>query len=231
MSIQRLVLAAALSGLLLGLSAQMMPALADPPPPSRLSQLVLNRSTLYLPTRLFLGEENRFILKGKPGSKVMLFISPKSEGFKLPNGLALRVGEDNERLEGTIPEKGVLELTLPVPDEADWAGHALFVDAVMWSQDDYADIIQFQMLDATGRRASDNALMMAKRATASGTSFMPAMPGISAQALQQVTTMSEVLNSGDERKKELIDMGGRNSDSLLDRNSFIQRPGQSQPLK
>lgn len=200
------------------------------PAPSRLNQLMLNKATVFLPSRLTLGEDTRFVFKGKPGNQVILYISPKNEGYTLPNGMALHVGEDFEKLEGTISDKGVLELSLPVPDEPQWEGRYLFVDAITWAADDFSDVQQIQMLDSTGRRTGQNALVMALPAKTGGFSVMPSMPGIPGGALQQLTTTSQIMNSGDDRKKELLDDGTRNSDSLLDRNSFVTRPGLQQNI-
>ncbi|MEB3287581.1 MAG: hypothetical protein VKJ04_08770 [Vampirovibrionales bacterium] len=202
-------------------------------PPSRLSMLSLNHDTIYLPTRLLLGENNRFVIKGKPGSQVMLYVSPKGKGYQLPNGLDLKIGETYESLGGTVPENGVLEINVPVPDEQSWEGHYLFVDAVSWASEDYGDLKQLQLMDSSGRRTSDNALMMMHQGTASNSPFiMPSMPGMPAGAVQQLSQTSQILGSNDERRKQLLDDGDRNTGSILDRNSFITRPGfQTSPLQ
>lgn len=204
---------------------QLTPA-ADNRPVSRLSRLMLNQETMYLPTKLVIGTNNRFLVKGKPGNDVMLYVSPKGDGYKLPNGLALKVGETHESLGGKIPENGILTLEIPVPNEQDWAGHFLFVDAITWTQPDYADVKQIQLLDATGRRTTDNGLLMTPQVrTTGGSLIMPSMPGMPAGALQQLTQTSEILGSNDKRRKDLIYDGDRNPDTILDRNSLLNRNG------
>ena len=198
----------------------------DNRPVSRLSRLMLNQETMYLPTKLIIGTNNRFLIKGKPGSNVMLYVSPKGDGYKLPNGLMLRVGETHESLGDKIPASGILTLEIPVPNEADWAGHFLFVDAITWTQPDYADVKQIQLLDATGRRTTENGLIMTPPSTTAGGAFvMPSMPGMPAGALQQLTQTSQILGSNDQRRKDLIYDGDRNPDTMLDRNSLLNRNG------
>lgn len=207
-------------------SAVTLPATSDNRPVSRLSRMMLNQDTLYLPTRLIIGENNRFLIKGKPGSDVMLYVSPKGDGYKLPNGLAVKVGEMHESLGGKIPESGVLTLEIPVPNEPDWAGHFLFIDAITWTQPDYADVKQIQLLDSTGRRTTDNGLMMSTPASIGGSPLvMPSMPGVPAGALQQLTQTSQILGSNDKRRKDLIYDGERNPDTMLDRNTLLNRSG------
>ncbi len=197
---------------------------------SRLSQLIRQKPDMYLPTRLILGEENRFVFRAKPGSNITLYLSPKGEGFVLPNGLPLFIGEEHESVSGQIPSSGVLELSLPLPDEEDWNGYVLYVDAITWQTPDGSDAERFEWIAHTGSRAESNALVMSKRTRDGGFPIMPAIPGIPTHVFQQLTTMSEAYN-GDERKKELLDTGEINRDTLLDQNSFINRPGGIQPVK
>jgi len=214
--------------LALVLSLNIAPFASAEPPPSRLSQLRLNQSTLYMPARLIIGEENRFTIKGIPGNNVRLLISPQPEGMTLPNGTALRVSEENEKLEGVIPENGVLNLMLPVPNEEAWVGNHLYVDAITWKQEDLSDMAQLQLVDSSGRRATLNALELAKAATRGGSAIMPAIPGMPANLMQQLNTAADAL-TGDERKKSLIYDGTRDQDNLMDRNSLLNRPGSFVP--
>lgn len=219
-------LACLLLGLLLSLNS--ITTASAELPPSRLSQLRLNQSTLYMPSRLIIGEENRFIIKGTPGNKVRLLVSPQPEGMTLPNGTALRVSDEHEVLDGVIPENGVLSLMLPVPNEEQWVGNFLYVDAVTWKAEDSSDMAQLQLVDSTGRRATQNGLELAKASTRGGSAIMPAIPGMPANLMQQLNTAADAL-TGDERKKSLIYDGSRDQDNLMDRNTLINRPGSFTP--
>jgi hypothetical protein len=138
--------------------------------------------------------------------------------------LSLRVGTDAQRLEGVVPEKGVLTLSFPVPDEAGLEGKAVFVDAIVWKQADYSDLQQPTLVDSTGRRTTSNQLSIAKAVElGKGPRLLPNMPGLPGGLLQQVNTLSEIQN-GDSRKRELLeDFADRSPEVLMDQNSFINR--------
>lgn len=191
---------------------------------SRLSQLIKHKPSLYLPNRLLIGEDNHFTVQGPAGSHVVLYISPQPQGVEAPDGQALRVGDDNHQLTGSIPENGVLEMTFPVPAEEELVGKKVYVEAITWKADDYSDLQVFDLVDAAGRKATENHLAFEKPSKGKGALIIPTMPGLSPQILQQMTTFSDI-QKGDKRKRELIDGGNVNKDVIYDRNVFIQRPG------
>lgn len=189
---------------------------------SRLNSLLLRKNDVYLPNRLTLGQEARFVVKAQPGSLVKLFISTQGEGKVLPNDVALRVGEDAQVLSGTVPESGVLELKMDVPKDPGLDGHMIYVDAVAGASED--ELKPIDLVDSTGRRTDQNALpLMAQAEGGSGPSVMPAMPGISPQVFNQLTTMGNIYSQGDSEKKKLLDNGSINRERDIDRNPFVNR--------
>ena len=197
---------------------------------SRLNQLVQKRPMLYLPLRLVLGEENQFTVKAPAGSKVMLYVSPVDGGFITPNGIALRVGDDHEQFYAEVAENGVSQIKVDMPAEEDWEGRELFVDALVWQAEDYSDMQEMQLVDASGRRTNTNALTMVKPSDSKGWGIMPSIPGVNTATLQQLENVSNAVGNGDERKKNLLDDGSINRDTLLDHNSLITRPGAVAPV-
>jgi hypothetical protein len=189
---------------------------------SRLNSLLLRKNDVYLPNRLTLGQEARFIVKATPGSLVKLFVSAQGEGKILPNDVALRVGDDAQELSGIVPENGVLELKMDVPRDPDLEGRIVYVDAVAGTSEE--NLKPINLVDSTGRRTDENALpMMAQVVGGSGPSVMPAMPGVSPQVFNQLTTMGNIYSQGDKEKKDLLDNGDINRDRNIDRNPFINR--------
>ncbi|WP_373532319.1 hypothetical protein [Vampirovibrio sp.] len=189
---------------------------------SRLNNLLLRKNDVYLPNRLTLGQEARFIVKAQPGSLVKLFISAQGQGKILPNDVVLRVGDDAQELSGTVPENGVLELRMDVPKDPNLEGQLVYVDAVSGTSEE--DLRPIDLVDSTGRRTDENALpMMAQVMGGSGPSVMPAMPGVSPQVFNQLTTMGNIYSQGDKEKKDLLDNGTINRDRDVDRNPFINR--------
>ena len=213
---------------LMGL-ALIIPAHAAEKHQSRLGRLVLNRNMLYLPARLVLGEENRFMVKAPPGSRVIMFLSPQPSGFTLPDGQSLRVGSDHEKIQGVVSEKGVLEISLPVPDEKDWIGRKLYVDAVLvppgMGEDAMVSNLEvLQLVSAEGYRTENNALTLTPPADGGHMLVMPSMPGMDPTVINRLQDYSAAMR-GDEKKKQLLDVGDINRNAEIDQNSLINRPG------
>jgi hypothetical protein len=188
---------------------------------SRLNKLLIRKSDLYLPTRLVLGEAGRFVVKAQPGSQVKVFISPKASGYVLPNGVPLRVGEEVQELSGTVPETGVLELMIEMPNQEGLDGKVIYVDAVAGPSDEA--LAPIDLVDSTGRRTDTNTLVITKPAEKGGPMIMPSMPGFDPQMFNRLTTMGDIYTSQDERKKQLLDEGNVDPNRQMDQNPFINR--------
>jgi hypothetical protein len=188
---------------------------------SRLNSLILKKNDVYLPPRLVIGEEARFVIKALPGSHVKLLLSAQNSGYKLSNGKELRVGAQSEELTGVVPENGVLQLQMTMPKDPDAEGKLVYIDAVYGATDD--DLTPMELVDATGRRTANNALAIVKPSDAGGMSILPNMPGVSPQMLNQLTNMTNM--QGD--TKQLLDNGNIDQSRESDRNPFIYRGGQA----
>lgn len=189
---------------------------------SRLNSLLLRKNDVYLPSRLVLGQEARFVVKAAPGSLVKLFVSGKGEGMMLNDETPLRVGADAQVLSGTVPESGVLELKMAVPKDPEMDGQVVYVDAVSGASE--TELKPIDLMDSTGRRTEQNSLTMIKQVAENGPAVMPAMPGLSPQAFKQLTTMSNIYSGqGSADRKQLLDNGTINRDRTIDRNPFINR--------
>ncbi len=198
---------------------------------SRLSGLLLKKSSFYMPGRLVLGQENRFTVKAPPGSQVQIFLSPSGEGKLFADRIPLAVGEDAETLNGTVPETGVLELSLPLPAEDAWEGKVLYVDAVVGKAEDYSDYSRPELIDSTGRKAVSNALVLAKPAEKNQMMVLPAIPGVDTRMFNQITTLTDIYSSDDPRKKQLLMDGNINRDAQIDKSTLMQRTLFSDPSR
>lgn len=189
--------------------------------PSRLGKLLLKRSNLFLPSRLTLGMENRFVIKAQPGSQVRLLLSAEDRGYRLPNGTPLRVGPEYQELTGVIPTSGVLELVIDMPNEEDLHGETVYVEAVVGSSD--ADMAPIDIMDPAGRRADHNALTIAKQASRGGPAILPNLPGMNPQMLQQLSTMGSIYSNDEDPRRQLLDTGDINRELKIDQNPFNNR--------
>jgi hypothetical protein len=188
---------------------------------SRLNSLLVKKTELYLPARLILGEEAKFVVRAQAGDQVKVFLSPKNQGFELADGVLLRVGETPEVLTGVVPQTGVLELKMPIPANEDLNGKVLYIDAAAGPTEQA--LAPLNLIDATGRKAVTNGLVITKRINTSGSPIMPYMPGVSPQLFNQLTTLGDIYTKKDEHRRELLDDGSINQNRGLDRNPFTNR--------
>jgi hypothetical protein len=190
---------------------------------SKLNQQLQAKTRLYLPNRLYVGEGNSLSIQGKPGASVILYASPTNSGAAAPNNMPLSVGTNQQAFRSKIGDNGVATIPLALPPELD--GKTLFMDAVVYTQPDFSDMVRVDVLDAAGQLTANNQVMIVKPNLkgGKGASLMPGMPGMNPQMMQQLQTMSEA--QSDPRKKELMYKGDRDGTRLQDKNSFIPIPG------
>ncbi|MBX9723603.1 MAG: hypothetical protein K2X81_19520, partial [Candidatus Obscuribacterales bacterium] len=103
------------------------------------SRLVTNR--VYLPGKLVIGKPADFVVKARPGSHVAIAMADKDSGAKSIFGHSLRLGADRKLVAaGTIPESGVLTLTMDMPIQGDLIGIPVFFETAIWQKPDFSDI-------------------------------------------------------------------------------------------
>jgi hypothetical protein len=192
---------------------------------SKLNQQLQAKTRLFLPGRLYVGTTNMLTIQGKPGAKVILFVSPAQSGGAAPNGMALNVGDNNQSFTVKVAENGVASAPVTLPDAL--LGKTLFLDAVVYSAEDYGDMAHVDIMDSAGQPTLDNRITVVKlnEKGGKGASLMPALPGMNSQMLQQLQNTSQA--QSDPRKKQLLYDGTRDNNRDLDRNSFIKLPGQT----
>jgi hypothetical protein len=192
---------------------------------SRLNSLLIRKNDIYLPPRLVIGEQARFVVKAAPGSRVKLFLSTQGEGLLLPDGSPLRVGKDAQEVSGTVPDTGVLQLQMDMPKEPELEGQVVYVDAVSGPSED--SLSPMTLVSAAGLRTGENTLTIVKAAEKGGPNIVPNMPGLSPQVFNQLTQLGDIygVNKSDKRK-ELLDNGSINRDRAIDQNPFTQRGAQ-----
>lgn len=192
---------------------------------SRLSNLLVKKTEIYLPSRLIVGEEAKFVVRAQAGDQVKVFLSSHDQGFELADGAQLKVGKQPQMLSGTIPENGVLELKMAIPNDPNLLNKVLYVDAVAGSSED--TLAPLSLIDADGRKATTNAMVISKRISTSGPPIMPTMPGVSPQMFNQLTTLGDIYTKKDAHRQELLDNGDIDKTRQRDNNPFSTRGVQS----
>ena len=96
---------------------------------------------VYLPGKMVIGKSADFVVKGRPGSHVAIAMADKDSGAKPILGRLLRLGPDRKVVGvGTIPESGVLTLTIDMPIQGDLIGLPVFFETAIWQKADFSDL-------------------------------------------------------------------------------------------
>lgn len=96
---------------------------------------------VYLPSKLIIGKTSEFVVKGRAGSHVAIAMADKNSGAKPILGHSLRLGPDRKLVAaGTIPELGVLSLTVDMPIQGDLIGMPVYFETVVWQKEDFSDM-------------------------------------------------------------------------------------------
>lgn len=180
-------------------------------------------SEVFMPSKLVLGKDNKFIVRGKPGSKVSLAVSSSSYGAKPINGLNVRLGETEQTIESIISSTGVVELIYNVPQDETLLGQTKYFEVAVWTKSDFGDISMAKSISASGRETLNNGLkIVLPPETGKRPTFEPTIPGISGDLYKSIKAMKDVQDG--KINPELIDpeFQGTTTDKNKDNNSNVK---------
>lgn len=200
------------------------PFLSQPSHARSLRDLIKRQPELYLPSQIVPGQKASFTVRGKAGQAVKVILSSANEGLTLPDGRELRLGKPSLEATGLIPETGVLELEMAVPENYELFGEYQYVEAITWHPDNAEQVEVAQIIQNSGIPGGDNVIEVNEPADGGYTMVLPGDAGV-ASVLRSIGQMNDV--SGDERKKKLIDDGAINRERQIDRTLGI--PQQATP--
>ncbi|MGD9582015.1 MAG: hypothetical protein AB7V50_11640 [Vampirovibrionia bacterium] len=162
------------------------------PPSSGPSLKVSNRASVYLPSKLIIGQENIFIVKGKAGSKVSLAVSNSNTGAAPLFGNKLRLGKTEETIEDVIPATGVLEIKYNVPQDDSLVDTIKYFEVAIWKKQDYTDMKIAVSISPSGRETNNNGITIAYPPSSGKTpTFAPVMPGIGQDIVRSIEKIKE----------------------------------------
>jgi hypothetical protein len=185
---------------------------------------VMRQAELFLPSQIVLGQEMALTVRAQPNTLIKIFYDFQWQETPVAG---LHLSKDSAMLEGQVPENGVLIFTVKMPLQEALVGRTLYFEAFSQNPSEAALPVQSVVCrNASGVPMSVPSLVVVPPETQrGGPSFMPSMPGLDANMMRQIGTMSSLHQSNDARKLDLIkDQGKINRDSALDRNAFV-RPG------
>ncbi len=184
---------------------------------AKLSDLIKRAPQLFLPSQILPGQTTTFTVKGKPGKQVKLILSDTAVNRELDSGVTLRVGEPVLEKEVTIPETGVVQIPVEIPQNIGEAGQRKFVEAIVWSSPDQSDAEVVQIIESSGNETTENAVMVGAEPDRGNTILVPGDPNL-ANVMRTLDTLSNT--SQDPRKRDLIDSGAINRKRQLDSNLY-----------
>lgn len=138
-----------------------------------------NKAEVYKPSKLLLGGETKFIVKGEPGSKVLLLFSETNNGGEPFGEIKLRIGSVAAKEQGMIDEKGIAELLFSLDGDKTSIGKKLYFEAIIWTKEDFSDAQKARIIEINGQETLNNALVIApspKEKALPG--FNASLPGI-----------------------------------------------------
>lgn len=115
---------------------------------------------VYKPSKLTQGTKTKFIIKAEPGSHVSLVTSDENRGAPIFYGHKLRLGQLINPHEGTVGEKGILEIEIPMPVQKELTGKLLFFEALVWKKPDYSDLKVAKIMGIDGQESDINGVMI-----------------------------------------------------------------------
>jgi len=154
--------------------------------PTKRPSLLIKRDfpMIYKPSKLIIGQENKISIKAEPGSYVSLAYSENNSGAPLFYGHKLRLGTERKTREAVIPENGLLELGLNLPNDKSLEGKTIYLEAVIWKDQDFSDLELAKVIGPNGRETSNNGVIVSlPPKDASRPTFAPAMPGAPAEMM------------------------------------------------
>lgn len=156
--------------------------------------------TVYKPTRLIVGKETKFIIKGFPKSNVSLLMSESNEGAPLFYGQKLNLGADITAKEAVIPENGVLELGIKLPDDKKLEDQVRYFEVAVWKNKDYSDLKLAKIVGPNGQRTGLNKIKIyLPNEDSTRPTFAPVMPGMPVNMIQTMQTIEKIKNGDTEQ--------------------------------
>lgn len=118
---------------------------------------------VYKPAKLIIGDKTAFIVKGKPGTFVVLAFSAEDKGSAPYYGQQLRLGVIADKVEGVIGENGIARLELELPENKDLIGTILYFEALVWKSEDLSDISRAKIVGINGQESFYNGILIDKK--------------------------------------------------------------------
>lgn len=177
-------------------------------PPSEKPQLnVSDKPSVYFPSKLIIGQENIFTVKGKPGCKVSLAVSDSNRGAKPLMGKTLRLGETEQTLEAVIPATGAVEVKYTLPEDPALVNRVKYIEVAIWSNEDFSDMEIATTISPTGRETRNNGISITlPPESGKRPSFAPIMPGVGYELIRSIEHVKQAQDG--KINPELLDDDG-----------------------
>ncbi len=118
---------------------------------------------VYKPSRLVIGEKAEFLIKGEPGTFVVIVFSGENKGAEPYYGQQLRLGAIVDKIEGIIGDNGIAKLVLEMPESEDLVGASVYFETLVWKEEDLSDISKAKIVGNNGKETGYNAILIGQR--------------------------------------------------------------------
>ena len=176
--------------------------------------MMLNKefSMVYKPTKLIIGKDNKFLIKAKPGSYVVLATSNSNYGAPIFHGQKLRLGDDYKISNGIVPANGLLELNIALPNNKDLNETTVYFEAIVSKDKDFTDSQVARIMAPSGRETESNSVLVnLPPDDSSKPNFTPTIPGAPLEmyrTMQYIEQMKNTASTKDKEDRELLEDNG-----------------------
>lgn len=193
---------------------------------SKQSLNVSDRASVFLPSKLVIGEGGTFVVKGTPGAKVSLAVSNSNRGANPLMGHKLRLGETETTIEAVISPTGAVEINYPVPDDQALISKIKFFEVAIWTKDDFSDLTIARTISPAGKETLNNGIVITTPPEKnSRPTFSPLIPGVGQDMVRALEKVKEAKEG--KINPDLIDDGEAPAylDSSEKRDLMLQNMG------
>lgn len=187
---------------------------------------VSDQASVYLPSKLIIGEGGTFVVKGTPGAHVSLAVSNSNRGANPLMGNKLRLGETETTIEAVVSPTGAVEIQYPLPDDPSLISKVKFFEVAVWTKEDFSDLVIAKTISPAGKQTLHNGIVITtppevKKAPA----FSPVIPGVGQDMIRAIEKVKEAQDG--KVNPDLIDDGERPAylDSSEKRDLMLQNMG------
>lgn len=146
---------------------------------SALSSLIQQKPLVYKPTKLIIGQDNKFLIKAAPNTNVIFITSAEATGASTYLGQTLRLGTILNKIDAKTAENGVVEVNLPISNDKTLIGTNIYFEVLILNNNNPEEATLAQVMSPAARESALNVVAIYDKPKNLGMpSLDPLVPGL-----------------------------------------------------